>query len=111
MTVIDVNIPLAFPVDIGSEPASPVRENRQRLHAGKPTRRLMKRPTAKHGGARKPVMFNERDIMAAVVIIIIIIISNASIHSRFKVKVMLISCYLLTFMVLKHIIDCPRLCN
>ena len=42
-------ITLAFPADIGRKPASPVRESRQRFHAGesgKPTRRLMKRPTA-----------------------------------------------------------------
>ena len=35
-------------------------------------RRLMKRPTAKHGGARMERYRVERDIMAAVVIIIII---------------------------------------
>ena len=45
---------LAFPADIGRKQASPARGSRQRVHTSpvKSTRRLMKRPTAQHGGAR-----------------------------------------------------------
>ena len=44
---------LAFPADIGRKPALPAHGSRQRVHAGENrTRRLMKRPTAQHVGAR-----------------------------------------------------------
>ena len=55
---------LAFPADIGRKPA---RGSRQRLHAGESrlcvtrTRRLIKRPTVQHGGARMSVTDYMRD--------------------------------------------------
>ena len=57
---------IAIPADIGRKPATLTRRREPALPVTC-TRRLMKRPTAQHGGARM-----ERDIMVAVVLILII---------------------------------------